>query len=393
MIEENSNKSNENNLENQINQLLYEGENLPKEKIQTGIRHECTEIEFIKWISKIKILNDTNLKNHPLNQNINSICFHKMNTGYNEMMGILQALKSELLQEKNIRKNDKLEITNTNKLKDYNKIKRIIMNNSEKLQNLISKIDELVLISEGIKSSEFKIWKRNTIKFLDSLFGSESNELEEFKETKFEPICFCFDDTDYETEAYNQYKETLYDVKTTLQSYEADASEADDKIVSKKFDSKEKSQQIEVENNNKKVFIVHGHDNSSKSEGARFIEKLGFEAIILHEQGNKGKTIIEKIEDNTNVDFAIVIYTPCDIGGKSKDELKDRARQNVVFEHGYLMAKLGREKVIALVKGEVETPSDISGIVYETMDEKGAWKKFIADEMKLVGFEIDMNLL
>lgn len=245
----------------------------------------------------------------------------------------------------------------------------------------------MVLISEGIKSSEFKIWERSTSKFLSCLFGSESKE---FKDTNFERICFFGDNIDYKTESYNQYKKTLYDIKTTLQSYTTDA---DDKIVSKKFDSKEKSQQIEAKKNNSKVFIVHGHDNLSKLESACFINKLGFEAIILHEQVNKGKTIIEKIESNTNVDFAIVIYTPCDISGESKDKLEGRARQNVVFEHGYLMAKLGRDKVIALVKGEVEIPSDICGIVYETMDEKGAWKKFIADEMKSAGFEIDMNLL
>ena len=43
---------------------------------------------------------------------------------------------------------------------------------------------------------------------------------------------------------------------------------------------------------------------------------------------------------------------------------KNRANQNVVFEHGYLMATLGRENVCALVQGDIETPNDISGVVY-----------------------------
>ncbi|MFI3172364.1 MAG: nucleotide-binding protein [Eubacteriales bacterium] len=140
-----------------------------------------------------------------------------------------------------------------------------------------------------------------------------------------------------------------------------------------------------------KIFIVHGHDDLAKEATARFIEKLGLEAIILHEQSNMGKTIIEKIETNTDVDFGIVLYTPCDVGGKNKNELLNRARQNVVFEHGYLIAKLGRKNVVALVKGDVECPSDVSGIVYEPMDEKGAWKYAIATELKSAGFEIDMN--
>ena len=57
-----------------------------------------------------------------------------------------------------------------------------------------------------------------------------------------------------------------------------------------------------------KVFIVHGHDEAAKFETARFVEKLGFEPIILHEQVNSGQTIIEKIENNTNVGFGIVLF-------------------------------------------------------------------------------------
>lgn len=141
-----------------------------------------------------------------------------------------------------------------------------------------------------------------------------------------------------------------------------------------------------------KVFIVHGHDKLAKLEVARFIEKLGFEAIILSEQANEGKTIIEKIEEYSDVDFGIVSYTPCDVGSeKDTNDFKPRARQNVVFEHGYLIGKLGREKVHALKKDNVETPNDISGIVYTEMDSGKAWQIAIAKEMKKVGYDIDFN--
>lgn len=142
-----------------------------------------------------------------------------------------------------------------------------------------------------------------------------------------------------------------------------------------------------------KIFIVHGRDNETKNIVARFIEKLDFEAIILHEQVNDGMTIIEKIEKNTNVGFAIVLYTPCDIGYLSGDatNLKSRARQNVVFEHGYLISKLGRNKVCALIKGDIETPNDLSGIVYLKMDENDGWKLPLAKEMKSSGLNIDFN--
>jgi putative nucleotide-binding protein containing TIR-like domain len=142
-----------------------------------------------------------------------------------------------------------------------------------------------------------------------------------------------------------------------------------------------------------KVFIVHGHDDAAKEKVARFIEKLGFEAIILHEQASSGNTIIEKIEEYSNVGFAIVLYTPCDEGGPKgkKDQVKSRARQNVVFEHGYLMGKIGRKNVCPLVKGDLETPTDISGIVYTPMDEGDGWKSKVADEMEACGYEVDRN--
>jgi predicted nucleotide-binding protein len=143
---------------------------------------------------------------------------------------------------------------------------------------------------------------------------------------------------------------------------------------------------------NKSVFIVHGHDELTKTKTARFIERLGYKAIILHEQASQGMTIIEKIEAHTEVGFAIVLYTADDVGNTGeagkRGELKNRARQNVVFEHGYLMAKLTRARVIPLVSGNVELPSDISGIVY--VDDSN-WQIEIAKEMKSAGFSINFN--
>lgn len=143
---------------------------------------------------------------------------------------------------------------------------------------------------------------------------------------------------------------------------------------------------------NTSVFIVHGRDDLAKTEVARFIEKLGLKAIILHEQDNGGKTIIEKIEEYTNVGYGIVLYTPCDVGSLENDEnLKPRARQNVVFEHGYLIGRIGRNKVSALVKAEVEIPGDLNGLVYTELDKAGGWKLSIAKELTREGYSIDLN--
>lgn len=151
---------------------------------------------------------------------------------------------------------------------------------------------------------------------------------------------------------------------------------------------------IEHGKNNNKIFIVHGHDEGAKQTVARFLEKIGFAAVILHEQADGGRTIIEKIEQYSDVVYAIVLYTPCDVG-REKNEKRGtpRARQNVVFEHGYLIGKLGRERVCALVKQGVETPGDITGVVYKPMDLAGAWQTELLREMKSLGIVVDVSKL
>lgn len=137
------------------------------------------------------------------------------------------------------------------------------------------------------------------------------------------------------------------------------------------------------------IFIVHGHDDEAKETVARFVEKLGGRAVVLHEQPNLGRAIIEKFEHYSNVAFAIVLLTPDDVGGKSAKSLKQRARQNVVFELGFFFAKLGRNKVCALHKENVEIPSDIQGVIYTPMDKAGAWRVALARELKAAGIQLD----
>lgn len=145
---------------------------------------------------------------------------------------------------------------------------------------------------------------------------------------------------------------------------------------------------------NNKVFIVHGHNNEVKLAVARSIEKLGLEPIILHEQANNGKTIIEKFEQHSNVGFAIVLLTADDSGKARGEELdKQRARQNVILEMGYFIGKLGRDRVCPLYEKGVELPSDLYGLVYTELDIAESWKFKLAKELKEAGYAIDTNRL
>ncbi len=114
------------------------------------------------------------------------------------------------------------------------------------------------------------------------------------------------------------------------------------------------------------VFIVHGHDEAKKWELKNFLAKLGLEPLILHEQDDRGMTIIEKFEHYASqCRFAFVLLTPDDsVSHPDTQESKWRARQNVIMELGWFMAKLGRERVIIIHKGQVEIPSDMLGIIY-----------------------------
>lgn len=145
--------------------------------------------------------------------------------------------------------------------------------------------------------------------------------------------------------------------------------------------------------NNNKVLIVQGNLEIGRKV-VRFLDCLSLQPIILHEvePSDNGITIIERIERYSDVGYAIILYTSSDLGkSKNETDMKDRARQNVVFEHGYMTAKLGRENVCILVEQGVELPGDISGLVYVPLDDSGAWKLQLAENMKKRGFDIDMN--
>lgn len=139
----------------------------------------------------------------------------------------------------------------------------------------------------------------------------------------------------------------------------------------------------------KNIFVVHGRDGATLLELKSYLESLTLVPIVLQDVASGGRTIIEMIEEYSNVKFAIVLYTPCDIGYK-KWELtrKYRARQNVIFEHGYLMSKLGRENISFLIKDEIELPSDIVGLRHIKIDEGKNWQHQIKLELGNAGYQI-----
>lgn len=141
----------------------------------------------------------------------------------------------------------------------------------------------------------------------------------------------------------------------------------------------------------RRVFVVHGHDEGARETIARFLEKIGFEPVILHEQASQNRTVIEKIEAYHDVGFAVVLLTPDDEGCVKGGQPEPRARQNVLLELGYFMGRLGRDKVCALKRGAVEIPSDFAGVVWVAMDAGNGWKQTLGQELEAAGHEVDWN--
>jgi predicted nucleotide-binding protein len=148
----------------------------------------------------------------------------------------------------------------------------------------------------------------------------------------------------------------------------------------------------------RRVFVVHGRDDALKNEAARFLERLGLVPVILHEQADAGRTIFAKLRDElADVGFALVLLTPDDVGGlRGSGETSGRARQNVIFEHGLLIGRLGPERVCCILRGEVEIPSDLAGFVHKEIPagrSLGTIAFDLARELREAGYEVDANKL
>jgi predicted nucleotide-binding protein len=142
------------------------------------------------------------------------------------------------------------------------------------------------------------------------------------------------------------------------------------------------------------IFVVHGHDELLQSRVVRMLERATAprEVIVLHEQADSGRTLLEKFEAYAGAaSYAVVLLTPDDVGGLVGGPLSPRGRQNVIFELGYFFGKLGRERVAVLLAPEVERPSDIAGLVYIEADPDGAWKYRLARELEGAGIDVKHN--
>lgn len=247
-----------------------------------------------------------------------------------------------------------------------------------KLEKFVKEAKEFANKDITATDPEFIAWNNSLIRFMEKEYGVDSTTTNTFKRRR--------------------YSLGAYTVNTPVSSFK-NAYKRDIDITSKELERllEEEMEDSELDiidrntrnakdtiTSSKKVFIVHGRDENKKYELSGFLHEQGLKPIILHEQVNGGQTIIEKIENNSDVACAIILLTPDDEGrliASENSPFKTRARQNVIFEAGYFMGKLGRNRTIIL-SGVQETMSDIDGIVYLDINN---YKYQLLNELKELG--------
>lgn len=254
------------------------------------------------------------------------------------------------------------------------------MSEYTKLKRIYDEIDTLIEACVTSSTPEFIAWHTRADRFIRNYYG-DGPEFKDFSNEVYGLMVWTSSTGHWDE--VQACREGLISTKAKFGVY---LEELEDEENSNRKES------VEVKNKEfSKVFIVHGHNGELKQEVARVLEKQGIEAIILSEQANKGATIIEKFEKNSDVGAAICLFTEDDCGkAKEDNELKSRARQNVVFEAGYFIGKLGRQNVVIITNDKVELPGDLAGVVYTN---NKMWEVEVLKELKEIGFSVDMNKL
>lgn len=257
------------------------------------------------------------------------------------------------------------------------------MNKQDLLDSILESLEKLNYRDETARDA---LMKRASM-LLRKICGEQSHYVVELKRIGFYPMYApATEDAKHTTwvTAVGRVRNLINTIKEEIELFEQE-----------NIQSSESSALVDA-SSPPSVFVVHGHDEELKQSVARTIERLGLEPVILHEKPNKGRTIIEKFDDYSKVGFAVALLSADDVARSSKEKDESfRARQNVIFELGFFLGRLGREKVVAIYKPHenFEMPSDYSGVLFIEYDSEGTWRFKLAKELKACGIAINVEAI
>ncbi|NEN08039.1 nucleotide-binding protein [Diaminobutyricibacter tongyongensis] len=254
------------------------------------------------------------------------------------------------------------------------------------LDRAVARIDEQIAEANEGSPANFDDWHNKTEVVIRAIFGELSPTHHKFDDVRYSPSMWT-ENTDFRPYRRAGVQEVISILKASKLELELIAESASP-LLSAEAPGEPST----------RLFIVHGQNDAKKYELESYLQKLTGEApIILHQQPNGGRVLIEKLEDNAeSVGYAVVLLTADDRGRPAVLEPQDerpRARQNVVFEMGFFIGLIGRAHVAVLYEEGVELPSDINGLVYIPLDNAGAWKGKLASEIDHSGITVDWTAI
>lgn len=244
---------------------------------------------------------------------------------------------------------------------------------------------EQLLAAQSVNGNDFGSWDNTTRNFVEKAFGENHPNVQGFE------YLWAFGNAGWDPDEWAEhYAKGLRAKITALNGY---IEELNVEIQLREPITPPASRSAATPS--KKVFIVHGHNEAIKYELAHSLGKAGLDVTILHEEPNKGRTLLEKFADHAGeAGFAVVLLTADDVGKAKGTTVENlRARQNVVFELGFFCGLLGRKRVCAVYETGVEWPSDLHGLAYVPYDQGGGWKHKVAKEIDAAGIEVDFRKL
>jgi len=257
------------------------------------------------------------------------------------------------------------------------------METSEIIDSLVEQIDKISQLDDDALDAA----KRKAVMIARRLFGQDIRYITDIDNITFYPMLYPTTNL-AKRESWESGIAELKNIAITMR----EEIELNEMLVGPKVKTK-----AEIDYG-KDIFIVHGHDQEMKEAVARAISKIGLNPIILHEKPNQGRTIIEKFTDYADVGFAIIVLSPDDLAyeiNESPENALFRARQNVIFELGYFIGRLGRERVVSIFRQKkgFDIPSDYSGVIFVPYDDNDKWQFDLVKELSVAGYDVDANKL
>ena len=253
------------------------------------------------------------------------------------------------------------------------------------LSRKLALIDQQIVEANAGAPASFDDWRNKTEVIVRSVFGEDTPIHRKFSSIRYSPA-FWTEQTDFLPYQRSGVLEAISVLHSAKLELEILAETAPQRPIPEAPPGAAPN----------RVFIIHGQNDARKYELEAFLQKLvASSPIILHQEPNGGRVLMEKLEDSAgSAGYAIALLTGDDVGrpkALGPDEDQPRPRQNVVFELGFFFGLIGRKRVAVLFEEGVERPSDISGLVYIALDATGGWKSKLASEIAHSGIEVDWN--